>query len=159
MEPARSNFRYGEGYKVEHDNEPNNPLTPDTPSRASGNLTEVPSTTERENQMNVVMGSLWMVALTTGLFFLPVLNGLVAGVVGGYMVGTTKRALIVAVLPGMVSAFGLWVVLATLNFPMVGFFVGSAMGVHILLSELGLFLGAAIGGTVAQTRIDRYNRG
>lgn len=147
MEPARSNFRYGDGSRVEPENEPNSPLT------------EMPLTTDSENQKNVVVGCLWMTVITVGLFFLPVLNGLIAGVVGGYMVGSTQRALLAAVLPAMASAFGLWVLLATLDFPVIGFFVGSAMGVHIVLSELGLFLGAAIGGTVAQTKIDRFNRG
>lgn len=148
MDPARSNFRYGEGYKVEKDsNEANNPLT------------DVPGTTEAENKKNLVVGSLWMVALTMALFFLPALNGLIAGCVGGYMVGSMKRAIMAAVLPACVAAIGLWILLATLDFPVVGFFVGAAMGVHIILSEIGLFLGAAIGGTVAQTRVDKYNRG
>lgn len=148
MDPARSNFRYGEGYKVEKDNnEANNPLT------------DVPGTTEAENKKNLVVGSLWMVALTMALFFLPALNGLIAGCVGGYMVGSMKRAMMAAVLPACVAAIGLWILLATLDFPVVGFFVGAAMGVHIILSEIGLFLGAAIGGTVAQTRVDKYNRG
>lgn len=148
MEPARSNFRYGEGYKVDRDNnEPNNPLN------------EVPRTTEAEHKKNLVVGSLWMVGLTMALFFLPAVNGLIAGTVGGYMVGSMKRAVLAAVLPAFAAAIGLWVMLATLDFPVVGFFVGAAMGVHIILSEIGLFLGAAIGGTVAQTKVDRYNRG
>lgn len=146
MEPARSNFRYGEGPKALPDEGANNPLT------------DPPRTNERENRMNVVMGSIWMVAITMGLFFLPALNGLIAGTVGGYMVGGTKRALLAAVIPAIIAAVGLWVLLATLDFPVVGFFVGAALGVHIILSEIGLFLGAAIGGTVAQTKVDRYNR-
>jgi len=146
IEPERSNIRYGEGPGVARENEPNNPLT------------EVPATTHKENNKNVWIGSLWMVAITMGLFFLPALNGLIAGTVGGYMVGSTKRALLAAVIPGFVAAAGLWVLLATLDFPAVGFFVGAALGVHIILSEIGLFLGAAIGGTVAQTKVDSFNR-
>jgi hypothetical protein len=147
IDPARSNLRYGEGYKVvPEDHEANNPLT------------DPPPTTEAENNRNVVMGSIWMVVLTIGLFFLPALNGLIAGTVGGYMVGSTKRAIMAAVIPAFVAAAGLWILLATLDFPVVGFFVGAALGVHIILSEIGLFLGAAIGGTVAQTRVDRFNR-
>jgi hypothetical protein len=152
MEPARSNFRYGEGNKVDVNVNADN-------AEAEGPLTEVPATTESENRKNVVIGSVWMVVLTTALFFLPAVNGLIAGTVGGYMVGSMKRALLAAVIPAMVAAMALWVLLATLDFPVVGFFVGAAMGVHIVLSEIGLFLGAAIGGTVAQTRVDKYNRG
>jgi hypothetical protein len=158
IDPARSNFRYGEGPKVVRDHDANNPLT-DPPSRNQDeNLTEAPPTTDSENNQNVIMGSIWMVAITIGLFFLPALNGLIAGTVGGYMVGSTKRALMAAVIPAFIAAGGLWVLLATLDFPVVGFFVGAALGVHIILSEIGLFLGAAIGGTVAQTKIDRFNR-
>jgi len=145
-DPERSNFRYGEGPKVVADGDRTEPLT------------EVPVTTENENNKNVFIGSAWMVAITVGLFFLPALNGLIGGVVGGYMVGSTKRALLAAVIPAMIAAAGLWVLLATLDFPVVGFFVGAALGVHIILSEIGLFLGAAIGGTVAQTKVDGHNR-
>lgn len=158
IDPARSNFRYGEGPKVVRDHDANNPLTDPPPRDESENLTEAPPTTDSENNQNVIMGGIWMVAITIGLFFLPALNGLVAGTVGGYMVGSTKRALMAAVIPAFVAAGGLWVLLATLDFPVVGFFVGAALGVHIILSEIGLFLGAAIGGTVAQTKVDRYNR-
>ena len=148
MDAARSNFRNGEGYKVTADNsEANNPLT------------SVPKSTQTEQKKNVVMGSIWMTVLTMALFFLPAINGLVAGAVGGYMVGSMKRAIVAAVIPACVAAVGLWVLLATLDFPVVGFFVGAALGVHIILSEIGLFLGAAIGGTVAQTKVDKYNRG
>lgn len=146
IEPERSNFRYGEGPKVVRENDRDNELT------------DMPVTTEKENNKNVFIGSAWMVAITMGLFFLPALNGLIAGTVGGYMVGSTKRALLAAVIPAMIAAAGLWVLLATLDFPVVGFFVGAALGVHIILSEIGLFLGAAIGGTVAQTKVDGVNR-
>ena len=158
IDPARSNFRYGEGPKVVRDHDADNPLTDPPPRDQNENLTEAPPTTERENNQNVIMGGIWMVAITVGLFFLPALNGLVAGTVGGYMVGSAKRALMAAVIPAFVAAGGLWVLLATLDFRVVGFFVGTALGVHIILSEIGLFLGAAIGGTVAQTKIDRFNR-
>lgn len=161
MEPARSNFRYGEGPKVVPDSDAHNPLDIDNVTnmrRTDEVMSETPRTTETENRKNIVMGSIWMVAITLGLFFLPALNGLVAGTVGGYMVGTTRRALMAAVLPAVVAAGGLWVLLATLDFPVVGFFVGAALGIHIILSEIGLFLGAAIGGTVAQTKVDSFNR-
>jgi len=146
MDSERSGFRYGEGPKVVTDGDKSNPLT------------EIPVTSDRENKKNVFIGGAWMVVITVGLFFLPALNGLIGGVVGGYMVGSTKRAILAAVIPAMIAAAGLWVLLATLDFPVVGFFVGAALGVHIILSEIGLFLGAAIGGTVAQTRVDGENR-
>ncbi len=159
MQQAKSSFRHGEGPTVVEDHDPpHNPIVREEPQLVEATLTEVPATTEKENKKNIIIGSVWMVVLAVSLFFLPALNGLVAGTVGGYMIGTAKRAVLAAVIPGLISAGALWVLLATLDFPYADFFVGAALGVHIILSEVGLFLGAAIGGTVAQTKIDRFNR-
>jgi hypothetical protein len=144
---ASSGIRYGEGPKVAFDHDPpNNPIA------------ENPATTERDNRNNVAIGSLWMIGITVGLFFLPTINGLIGGTVGGYMVGSTKRALMASILPAIVAAACLWILLSALNFPVIGFFVGAALGVHIVLSMIGVILGAAIGGTLAQNKIDRFNR-
>jgi hypothetical protein len=154
----RSHFRHGEGYKVVLDHDPpNNPIN-DRNRLEEQPITDVPETSDEDNAKNVVLGSVWMVILALGLFFLPAVNGVFAGMVGGYMVGSTKRALMAAIIPAFIIAGGLWVLLATLDFPVVGFFIGAALAIHITLSEIGLFLGAAIGGAVAQTNIDKFNR-
>lgn len=101
---------------------------------------------------SVLTASLWMVGITLLLFFLPGVNGLVGGAVGGYKAGTVGRGLAAAVLPAVVAAIGLWVLLAALSLPVLGFLAGAATGVVILLADVGMFLGAAVGGAVSQRR-------
>jgi hypothetical protein len=84
---------------------------------------------------SIVGGSLWMVGLSL--------------VVGGYKVGGTGRALTAAVLPAIVVGLGLWVLLAVLEAPIIGFLSGIALIGLILFSSLGLLIGAAIGGAIA----------
>jgi hypothetical protein len=81
-----------------------------------------------------------MVALSPALFFVPGLNGLIAGLVGGYLVGSFGRALAAAVLPALIVAVGLWMLLAAMGMPILGFFAGGAITVLIVLAEVGLFL-------------------
>ena len=129
------------------------------------NRKQVPTAHERNNQprrlyaiipdarndnTNVAIGALWMVGITLALFFLPTLNGLIGGFVGGYKVGSVKRALAAAILPGVISAVGLWVIFAILGSPIFGVLAGSALLLMIALSEIGLFIGAALGGYSAE---------
>jgi hypothetical protein len=97
-----------------------------------------------------LLGSLWMIGATIALFFLPILNGLLGGFVGGYKVGSLGGALATTILPALVSSVGLWAIFALLGTPIFGLLAGPAAIVMIGLSELGLFLGAAIGGYSAE---------
>lgn len=106
----------------------------------------------RDDGSTVVVGSLWMVGITLLLFFLPLVNGLVGGLVGGYKVGSPGRALIASILPGLAVAVGLWLLLAAFDLPIVGLFAGLAGGIAVLLSEVGLLVGALGGGLLARTR-------
>lgn len=113
-------------------------LTPRSTDRAA-----VPST-------SIVAGSLWMIGIALVLFFLPLVNGLIGGLVGGYKVGTPGRALSAAILPAVVVAGGLWLLLALFDAPILGFAAGTAAGVLIVLADLGLVVGALIGGVLAR---------
>lgn len=89
-----------------------------------------------------------MVVITLLLFFLPLINGLVGGFVGGYKVGTVGRALLAAILPAIVAALGLWIIFTVFHLPIIGLVAGTAVGILIALSDLGIFVGAIIGGAV-----------
>lgn len=106
-----------------------------------------------KERSNVVIGSLWMVIVTLALFFLPLINGLVGGAVGGYKVGNWKRALAAAVLPAVVATAAIWLIIAALGAPVLGLFGGLAVGVIVILADIGIFLGAALGGWAAQSRL------
>jgi len=105
-----------------------------------------------EEPKSIITGSLWMLGLTLALFFLPLLNGFIGGLVGGYKVGSVRRALAAAFLPAIIAAFGLWVLLSIFAMPLVGFLAGVATGVLILTSELGIFIGAIVGGAISNKR-------
>jgi hypothetical protein len=111
-------------------------------------LTRLPS----ERRSSIVAGSAWMVLISLALFFVPLLNGFVGGLVGGYKVGTVGRGLTAAVLPAGVVAVGLWVLLALAELPLLGMLAGVAIGLAVVFSELGLFLGAMVGGLLASNR-------
>ncbi len=83
----------------------------------------------------IVSGSIWMTVVPLALFFMPVLNGLVAGLVGGYRIGDARRAVVAAVLPAGVVALGLWLL-----------FRGEDAPAWIAVSIVALFAGAATGG-------------
>src|SRR4028119_442478 len=84
---------------------------------------------------NVVAGSLWMVSLTLLLFFLPLVNGFIGGLVGGYKVGSVGRALVAAILPAVIASIGLWVLLAVMNLPVIGFIAGTTLAFLIALAD------------------------
>jgi hypothetical protein len=101
---------------------------------------------------SIPAASAWMVVISIALFFVPVLNGLIGGLVGGYKAGGVRRALIAAILPAVVLAIAMWVILALLSAPIIGFFAGAALGLIVLFADLGLFIGAAIGGAMSSRR-------
>lgn len=98
---------------------------------------------------SIVASSIWMIVVSLLLFFLPAVNGLIGGAVGGYKAGAVGRALGAAVLPAVVVGLGLWVLLALLDLPIIGFISGIAVGLWALLSSIGVLLGALIGGALA----------
>lgn len=107
----------------------------------------------RRSRSSVVIGAVWMVLVSLALFFLPVINGFVGGIVGGYKVGSVKRALIAAILPAIAVAVGLWLLLIAFELPLLGFLASLAVGLIILLADVGLFIGAAIGGAIGTPQV------
>lgn len=101
---------------------------------------------------SILTSSLWMIAISLVLFFLPAVNGLVGGAVGGYKAGSAGRGLMAAVVPAIVVGLSLWGLLASFDRPILGFFGGLAVGLWALISSVSLLVGAAIGGVIAPTR-------
>ncbi len=93
--------------------------------------------------------ALWMIGISLVLFFLPALNGLIGGAVGGYKAGSATRGLSAAILPAIISGIGIWLLLTLFDAPILGFLAGLAVGVWALISSIGLLIGAALGGAVS----------
>ena len=101
---------------------------------------------------SLVVSALWMLVISMLLFFLPALNGLIGGAVGGFKAGSVKRGLIAALLPAIAAGLGIWVLLAIFDAPIIGFLSGLAFGVWALVSSIGLLIGAMVGGAMAPPR-------
>lgn len=95
---------------------------------------------------SLAQGGLWMLILAIFLSWLPVLGPLIAGFVGGRMIGEEKRALSVALIPGLVLAGVLWLILAAFELPVLGAVAGFGALVVVAVQELPLLLGAWFGG-------------
>jgi hypothetical protein len=98
---------------------------------------------------SIIVGSLWMIGLTLVLFFLPLLNGLIGGAVGGYKVGGVGRALLAALLPAVVVGVGLWILFAVAHVPFWGVVAGLTAAALVVLADVGMIIGAVIGGALA----------
>lgn len=96
---------------------------------------------------SLVTGGLWMLILAVFLSWLPILGPLVAGFVGGRMVGEEKRALTVALVPAVLLAGVLWLILAAFDLPVLGAVAGFGALVVVAVQELPLLLGAWFGGS------------
>ena len=69
---------------------------------------------------------------------------MIAGLVGGYLVGSLGRAMTAAVLPALIVAVGLWVLLAAVGMPILRFFAGAAITVLIVLAILNTLYGRSL---------------
>jgi hypothetical protein len=101
---------------------------------------------------SIFVSSLWMIGISLVLFFLPALNGLIGGAVGGYKAGSAGRGITAAVMPSIVVGILLWGLFALFDAPVIGFFGGLAVGLWALISSIGLLIGAVIGGAAAPAR-------
>lgn len=104
-------------------------------------------------QSSILVGSLWMLGISLLLFFLPGINGLIGGLVGGYKVASIERAMAAALLPAALLSIGLWLLLALIGLPVIGVMAGLALGILIVVSDLALLLGAAIGGFLGRRNL------
>jgi hypothetical protein len=96
-------------------------------------------------QREDVKGSVWMAVVSLGLFFVPVIGGLVGGLIGGYKIRRMSHALLAALAAGVVAGLGSWLLLSLALPHVLGVTTGVAVFAWILVSEAGLFSGAAIG--------------
>lgn len=101
---------------------------------------------------SVLVSSLWMIGISVLLFFVPAINGLIGGAVGGYKAGSAPRGVSAAILPSIIVGLLLWLIFAMFDAPVLKFFGGLAVGVWAIISSVGLLIGAAIGGLMAPDR-------
>ncbi|MCI0573262.1 MAG: hypothetical protein L0Y66_21150 [Myxococcaceae bacterium] len=104
---------------------------------------------QEHRRASIPVGSAWMVVLSLLLSFIPFVNGLIGGLVGGFKVRGVKRALAAAVVSAAIVALGEWLLFGVLRLRAMGLAAGVSTGLLILASDAGLFLGAIVGGAVS----------
>lgn len=109
-----------------------------------------PGPTDR-SRGSAVQGGIWMLLLAVLLSWLPLLGPLIAGFVGGRMIGEEKRALGVALIPAVVLAAVVWAILAAFELPVLGAVAGFGALVVVAIQEVPLVVGAWFGGSSART--------
>ena len=78
------------------------------------------------------------------LSFIPFFGGLIAGVVGGKIAGSSERGVFAAVIPAILT--GLGILLVGLIHPLIGIIAGVAAFFWAALHLIGVGIGAFIGG-------------
>lgn len=102
------------------------------------------------SRASLAEGALWMVGISLVLFFLPLINGFVGGLVGGYRVRGVRRALTAALLPALVASLLLATFFTVFGLPVIGLFAGAGVALLVALADIGIFLGAALGGALGK---------
>lgn len=96
-----------------------------------------------------------MMILAVGLSWVPILGPLIAGFVGGRMIGEEKRALGVALIPAIALAVVLWLILAAFDLPVLGAVAGLGALIVVAVQEIPLLVGAWFGGTSGTPSVGR----
>lgn len=106
--------------------------------------------THSHKKGSIVKGALWMLLLSTLLFWLPLIGPFAAGLVGGKKAGGVVPAIAAVFLPGFVVGLTLFLLASLLSgFPLIGLLAGMG-GLALTLFHIGpLFLGAILGGLTA----------
>jgi hypothetical protein len=100
---------------------------------------------------SLFMSSLWMIVISLLLFFVPVVNGFIGGLVGGYKAGTMLRGIEAALIPALIVALGLGILLAMFHAPTMAIVSGLTGFLVVALSSIGIILGGAVGGLASNS--------
>lgn len=68
---------------------------------------------EKNREGNLIEGLFWMYTISMFVFWVPILGGLAAGVIGGWVVGRVKGALKISIVPAVIFSVVLTVLAVT----------------------------------------------
>jgi hypothetical protein len=93
----------------------------------------------------------WMGGISLLLFWLPGVGGLVAGLVGGWIAGTVKHALVATFLPGLLLGLMMAAGVGYLTEGLLWGLLAGVGGLWLAFFQIGPMLaGALVGGLAAQ---------
>lgn len=110
---------------------------------------------QRRQVRSIRAGAVRMALLMAALYWLPVVNGILAGAIGGYRAGTVSHGALAAGLAAPATLLSLWILLVVVAAPAVPLVASLGPVAEVALSVIALFLGAAAGGAYADAREDR----
>lgn len=102
----------------------------------------------RERKAPLIVGGVWMLGMCVLLYFIPVINGLVGGLIGGYKVGTWRRALVTVVLAVVASSFVLTLVYGVMDLSLLIPVGNMSPRTLIIGTAAALIVGAVVGSLV-----------
>ncbi len=98
---------------------------------------------------SLIVAGLVMLALSLLLVWLPILGPLIAGGVGGRMAGSPGRGVALALVPAVVVGLVIVLALGAFDLPVLGAVAGVGVALVVLVQDVPLLAGAAIGGATA----------
>jgi hypothetical protein len=99
---------------------------------------------------SIVRASVWMLAITLLLFWLPFVGPLLGEVVGGRKAGGVGRGILAALVPAFIAAVLLFVLATMLTaMPLIGAVAASGGFVPVAAQVGPMILGAILGGLMA----------
>ena len=101
---------------------------------------------------SVAKAAAWMIGLSILLIWLPIVGPFIAGVVGGREAGTVGKGLVAALVPAILLGLLVGVVLALFDLPLIGTIAGIGVLLWVAFEDIPMFIGAAVGGFLAERR-------
>ncbi|MFQ5659167.1 MAG: hypothetical protein ACE5GZ_01995 [Gammaproteobacteria bacterium] len=99
---------------------------------------------------SIIMGMIWMFAISLLLIWLPGLGSLIAGIVGGKVAGGILKGFVAALIPGLVLAVVLFAFGSLFTgLPLIGMVIAGGGILLYLIYIPVLLIGALIGGLLA----------
>lgn len=99
---------------------------------------------------SVGKAALWMIGLSICLFWLPVLGPAIAGFIGGTQARTMAKAMMAALLPAILLGLLVGLLLTAFDLPLLGTIAGVGIGIAVVVQEVPMFIGAALGAGVSK---------
>jgi hypothetical protein len=118
--------------------------TPGTPGPTPGTPAKPPATG------SIVRAAAWMLALSVLLFWLPILGMFIAGLVGGRKAGGVGKAIVAAILPGLLLGATMALLATALTgMPLLGAIAGFGTVALVVANVVPLLAGAVVGGILS----------
>lgn len=102
------------------------------------------------NEGSVANAALWMIGLSILLFWLPVIGPAIAGFIGGTKAKTMGKAMAAAFVPAILLGVAVAAVLIAFDLPLIGTIAGIGVLIAILVEDVPMFIGAAVGAAMSQ---------